>query len=104
MPATRDSGNHGETAQAVLAALADRPEEGMTVFEIRANVDTDIDAIEEALAELKDADDIDVKKEGSRTVIVPDDRALERLKNGSGDHTADEESTLLDEIRRRFPF
>jgi len=49
-PAYRD---RDETEVAVLDALADRREEGMTVFEIRSRVDVDIDRLEDALAELK---------------------------------------------------
>jgi len=105
MRATRESRNCDDTARAVLAALADRPEEGMTVFELRAKVDADIDAIEDALAALKQSDDIEARKEGGRTVIVPDERALERLRNGAeaGNGAADA-GGWLEELRRRLPF
>jgi len=80
---------------AVLDALADRPTEGMTVFELRAEVGASIDEIESALERL-DADDlIEVSREGSRTVVVPDDRVV---------GPAEAETDVFDRLRRRLPF
>jgi hypothetical protein len=104
MRATRESRSRDNTARTVLAALADRPDEGMTVFELRAKVDADIDAIEDALADLKESGEIEVRNEGRRTVIVPDERALDRLRNGREDEEDEESGGWLDEIRRRLPF
>jgi len=104
MRATRESRSRDGTTHAVLAALADRPEEGMTVFELRAKVDEDIDAIEDALADLKESGGIEVRKEGGRTVIIPDERALERLRSGTENGESETDGSWFDEIRRRLPF
>lgn len=61
---------------AVLDALADRHDEGMTVFELRSRVEADIDDLEDALAALKDDGLIDAKENGERTVILVDDRVI----------------------------
>jgi len=61
---------------AVLDALADRQDEGMTVFELRSRVEADIDDLEDALAALKDDGLIDAKENGERTVILVDDRVI----------------------------
>ena len=92
-PAYRD---RDETEVAVLDALADRREEGMTVFEIRSRVDVDIDRLEDALAELKEDDLILVSHENERTVIVPEDGVV-------GPADVDDDESLLDALRRRLP-
>jgi DNA-binding transcriptional ArsR family regulator len=61
--------NRDGTEVAVLDALADHPEEGMTVFELRTHVDEDIDTLEDALAALKDDGLIEASENGQRTVI-----------------------------------
>ncbi|MEF8776538.1 MAG: DUF6432 family protein [Haloarculaceae archaeon] len=86
-----------EAEVAVLDALADRQDDGMTVFELRSRVDVDIDTLESALAELKEDDLIEVTEEGQRTVILPDERVL-------GPEEGPEESGFFEEIRRRLPF
>jgi DNA-binding transcriptional ArsR family regulator len=86
-----------ETEVAVLDALADRQEDGMTVFELRSHVDADIDTLEGALADLKDDDLIDAQQEGGRTVILPDERVV-------GPVDDDEDAGFFDELRRRLPF
>lgn len=96
MQAKGEHRDREETQVAVLDALAGRTEEGMTVFELRSRVDIDIDRLEDALAELRADDLIEVDDAGDRTVIVPDDEAI-----GPGE---DDEPGLLDELRRRFPF
>jgi predicted transcriptional regulator len=85
-----------DTEVAVLDALADRQDDGMTVFELRSHVDADIDTLEAALSDLKGDDLIDAKQEDGRTVIRPDDGVV-----GPVD---DDESGFLDELRRRLPF
>lgn len=85
-----------ETEVAVLDALADRREEGMTVFELRSHVDVDIDGLEESLAALKADDLIEVTEESNRTVIVPEDGVV-------GPADPDDDESLFDEIRRRLP-
>ena len=65
---------------ALLDALVDRGDEGMTVLELRAAVDADIDAVEEALSALKEDSLITVESEDSVRVyahdkVVPDPEA-----------------------------
>jgi DNA-binding transcriptional ArsR family regulator len=98
MRAKEEYRDRDETEVAVLDALADRSEDGMTVFELRSHVDVDIDTLESALGELKEDDLIDAEQEQGRTVIIPDDQVVGPTP------TNDEESGLFDEIRRRFPF
>jgi hypothetical protein len=97
MQAKREYRDREETEVAVLDALADRAEEGMTVFELRSEVDVDIDRLEEALAELKADDLIDVEDSGNRTVILPDADIV-----GPTDHS--EDPGLVEALRRRLPF
>lgn len=92
-PAYRD---RDETEVAVLDALADRREEGMTVFELRSRVDADIDNLETALAELKADSLIEVTNDSERTVIVPEDDVV-------GPAEAEDDESLIDAIRRRLP-
>ncbi len=87
-----------ESQVAVLDALADRQETGMTVFDLRAMVDEDIDSLEDGLAELKDDGLIDVADEGGRTVIRPKDHVIQ---NGTADET---EIGFFEKLRRRFQF
>ena len=93
-PAYRD---RDETEVVVLDALADRHNEGMTVFEIRSRADVTIDEIEDALAALKQDDLITVEDDGERTVILPDDDVV-------GPVETDDDPSLLEELRRRLPF
>jgi len=81
---------------AVLEALVERAEEGMTVLEIRSRADVDIDRLETALADLKADDLIDVTEEDDRTIIRPDDAVL-------GSETDDEPGSLVDRVREKFP-
>jgi len=97
MQAKQEYRDRGETEVAVLDALADRAEEGMTVFELRSEVEVDIDRLESALADLKADDLIDVEDNGDRTVILPDQEVV-----GPADHG--EEPGLFGELRRRLPF
>ena len=89
--------NRDETEVVVLDALADRHQEGMTVFEIRSRADVTIDEIEEALASLKADDLIVVEKEDERMLILPDEAVV-------GPETTDEEASLLRKIRGLLPF
>jgi len=77
IPVSVDSGARDDPADAILDALADRGDEGLTVFELRTHVDADIDAIEEALAELKRDDRIVVDETGNRTRIKHADHSTE---------------------------
>jgi len=92
MRAKREYRDRSETQVAVLDALADRRDDGMTVFELRSRVDADIDELEGALADLKADGLIEATDEDDRTVIVPEDHAI-------GQYDPDEEGSLLDRIR-----
>jgi hypothetical protein len=81
----------------VLDALVDRSEEGMTVFEVRAAVDADIDEIEAALAALKDDGLISVEDGEDRVVILVDARVV---PDPEADRT--EERGYIDAIRDRL--
>ncbi|WP_436907436.1 DUF6432 family protein [Halosimplex marinum] len=85
-----------EAEVAVLDALADRREEGMTVFELRSRVDADIDTLEDALADLKEDGLIEAHQEERRTVIVPEEGVV-------GPVDPDDDS-VLGQIRERLPF
>jgi predicted transcriptional regulator len=85
-----------ETEVAVLDALADRREEGMTVFELRSRVDADIDTLEDALADLKEDGLIEAHQEKHRTLIVP--------KEGVVGPADPDDDSVLDQIRERLPF
>lgn len=98
MPTGQDYRDRDDVEVDVLDALVDRSEDGMTVFEIRTQVDADIDDLEAALAHLKDDGLITVENEASRTVILPDERVLP-----APDHE-DPEPSLYDRLRDRFPF
>jgi hypothetical protein len=99
MGTKREYRDRGDVEVAVLDALVDRAEEGMTVFELRAAVDADIDTIEQALGELKGDSLITVEEAGDRLRIRPDDRVVP----GPGDLQEDEQG-LFDAVRERFGF
>jgi len=82
---------------ALLDALVDRGDEGMTVLELRAAVDADIDAIEEALSALK-SDSLITVENNERVRVYPHDRVVP-----DPDAPAEDPSeTLIDTIRDRF--
>lgn len=66
-----------DTEVAVLEALADRYDEGMTVFELRSGVGADIDELEQALSNLKEADLISAEDAGERTLITVESSVVE---------------------------
>jgi hypothetical protein len=76
MKARREFRDRGQVQVAVLDSLVDRAEEGMTVFELRAAVDADIDTLEDALADLKDDGLISVESGDDRVRILPADRVV----------------------------
>ena len=80
----------------VLDALADRGEEGMTVFELRSHVDADIDDLESALANLKADGLIDAEENGHRTVILVDERVI------PDEPLDDDEPSVVDAILEKF--
>lgn len=83
----------------VLDALVERSGEGMTVLELRAAVDEDIDTIERALSELKDDNLIEVDNEHERTRIHPADRTVPDPED-----VPDDDLSLLEVLRDRFGF
>jgi hypothetical protein len=92
MRAKREYRDRERTQVAVLDALANRREEGMTVFELRSRVEVGIDDLEDALAELKADDLIEVENEDDRSVIVPEEHAI-------GPHDPETDETVFDRIR-----
>lgn len=87
-----------DTDVSVLGTLADYPDEGMTIFELRAEVEEDIDTIEQSLARLKQDRLIEVTEESGQTVILPRDRVI---SNGTSESDDDD---IADRIRDWFPF
>jgi DNA-binding transcriptional ArsR family regulator len=97
MRAKQEYRNRASVEVAVLDALVDRSEDGMTVFELRAAVDADIDAIEGALAGLKDDGLISVEEDDGRVRIHPDSRVVPDPSEGPSD-----ERGFLDAVRERL--
>ena len=98
MRAKREYRKRERTQVAVLDALVERTEDGMTVFELRAAVSAEIDDLEDALSHLKRDDLITVEKADGRTVIKPDQRVVPETPE-DGD-----ESSIADWVRERMPF
>lgn len=100
MQAKREFRDREDTEVAVLDALVDRTDEGMTVFELRSGVDVSIDELERALASLKTDGLIHVENEDEpmriypAAHVVPDPHA-----NGEPKPPG-----LLERLRDRFPF
>ncbi|SDR39380.1 DUF6432 family protein [Natronobacterium texcoconense] len=98
MRAKREYRDRGRTEVAVLDALVDQADEGMTVFELRAAAEAEIDDLEDALATLKEDDLIVVEADGDQTLIKPDERVVP-------DVTEEEpEESIGDWLRDRLPF
>jgi DNA-binding transcriptional ArsR family regulator len=97
MAAKREFRDREDTQVAVLDALVDHGREGMTVLEVRAAVDADIDGIEAALSALKEDGLIDVENEGERVSIYPADRVVP-----DGEEGVTEEWTVFDALRDRI--
>ena len=81
---------------ALLDALVDRGDEGMTVLELRAAVDADIDAIEAALSALK-ADSLITVESTERVRVYPHDRVVPDPDAPNDDPS----KTLIDTLRDR---
>ncbi|MFC4990362.1 DUF6432 family protein [Saliphagus infecundisoli] len=97
MRAKREYRDRPETQVDALDALVDRSENGMSVFELRAAVPAEIDALEAALSALKEDDLITVEQTEGRTVIKPADRVIPEAPG-------DDEESVGDWLRRRLPF
>ena len=98
MKAKREYRNREEVEVAVLDALVDRNDEGMTVFELRSHVDVGIDELEDALASLKEDDLIDASEGDHRTLITPDERVVP-----DPDEREEDEPSFVDRIIERLP-
>jgi len=96
MKARAEFRDRPDTEVAVLDALVDRNEEGMTVLELRAHADIDIDDLEEALGNLKRDDLIAATEEGNRTLITVDDSVVP-----TGEEP-EPEPTIIDQVRDRL--
>lgn len=99
MRAKREFRDRDGTEVAVLDALVDRADEGMTVFELRAAVETDIDELEDALSTLKADNLIVVDQDSDQTVIKPNDRVVP-----DGPTADDAEQSITDWLRERLGF
>jgi DNA-binding transcriptional ArsR family regulator len=97
MQAKREFRDRDGAQVAVLDALVDRHEEGMTVFGLRSRTDLDIDAIESALAELKEAGLIHVERERGDMVIYPHERVIPEANE-------EQEPSFLEWLRGKLPF
>ncbi len=98
MRAKREYRDREEVEVAVLDALVNRADDGMTVFELRAAVSADIDELEGALARLKEDDLIVVDAAPGRTQIKPADRVI------PAEPVDEEGGSIVDRLRDRFPF
>lgn len=80
----------------ILDALVERGKEGMTVLEIRAYVDADINEIEASLTELKNANLITVTMEDGATRIKPDDKVI------PDEHQNQPHGSLFEKLKEYF--
>jgi DNA-binding transcriptional ArsR family regulator len=94
MRAKREYRNRDETELAVLDALVDAGEDGLTVFELRSQADVGIDEIEEALPDLKEEGLIEVDRDDERMVIKPDEKVVP-----DPDRDEDDEFSFGDRVR-----
>ncbi|WP_224447875.1 DUF6432 family protein [Haloprofundus salilacus] len=97
MRAKREYRNRGDVDVAILDALVDRADEGMTVLELRAAVDADIDTLESALADLKEDSLITVDRQEERVLIMPADRVIP-----DPEEAVENDRSLLDAVRDRL--
>lgn len=98
MQAKREYRDRDRTEVAVLDSLVDRTEEGMTVFELRADVEVNIDDLETALARLKDDGLITVENDDRPMRIHPADRVVPEFEP---DEPADR-SSILGSLREKL--
>ncbi|ESP87719.1 DUF6432 family protein [Candidatus Halobonum tyrrellensis] len=97
MKARPEFRDRAEVDVTVLDALVGRPDDGMTVLELRAHVDADIDDIEDALSNLKADGLIDVNDEGGTLRIYPADRVVP-----DPTEQPETERSVIDSIRDRL--
>lgn len=77
MKVRRQYRRRDDTEVAVLEALADRYDDGMTVFELRSVVGVDIDELEMAISNLKESNLISAESVNGRTLITVDESVIE---------------------------
>lgn len=100
MSVPREYTDRDDVEVEILQALVDRPDEGLTVFELRTHVGADIDAIEDGLAALKRDGLIEVEegpREGASAVIKPARHLVSAAEPGDG-------GSAFQRIRERLPF
>jgi hypothetical protein len=97
MQAKSEYRDRSDVEVAVLDALVDRANGGMTVFELRSHVDESIDDIEAALGALKADDLIAADEQDGRTVITVDERVIPETSEP-------DDEDWLDAIRRKLGF
>lgn len=81
---SRDYRDRDEEEVTILDALCDRPDSGMTIFELRSRVDVDIETLEPALNNLREDGLIEVDYGEDRSVIRPDDSVMPENDQQSG--------------------
>lgn len=97
MRAKREFRTRNETEVAVLDALVERSDDGMSVLELRSRVDVEIDVLEAALSSLKDDGLIVAERTDNQLVITPVDRVI------PDEEENDQTTSLLDHLRDRLP-
>ncbi|GAB7092346.1 DUF6432 family protein [Halorubrum luteum] len=97
MAAKPEFRDRSDVEVALLDALVDRGEEGMTVLELRAAVDADIDAVEEALESLK-ADSLITVERHDRVRVYPHDQVVPDPEADGGRP----DRSIIDVIRDRI--
>jgi len=80
----------------ILDALVGHADEGMTVLELRAVVDSDIDSIETALSTLKDDGLITVHERDGTVRIQPADHVIDT------NPVPDDDPSLVEALRDRL--
>jgi len=80
----------------ILDALVGHADEGMTVLELRAVVDSDIDSIETALSTLKDDGLITVDERDGTVRIQPADHVIDT------NPVPDDDPSLVEALRDRL--
>ncbi|MFB6112323.1 MAG: DUF6432 family protein [Halobacteriaceae archaeon] len=96
MKARREFRDRPDTEVAVLDALVERHDEGMTVLELRSHAEVDIDDLETALSSLKREELIEAEERGDRTVITVDQRVVPE------GHAPEPDPSVIDRLRDRL--
>lgn len=97
MRAKREFRTRNETEVAVLDALVERSDDGMSVLELRSRVDVEIDVLEAALSSLKEDGLIVAERTDNQLMITPVDRVI------PDEQENDHPPSLLERLRERVP-